>query len=84
MGIGLCLTDSHVISESERVNKMEPTADLRCVRLEVERHTGTLGGNTRRRFHGTVRACTLGDTSRDRDLCVQTSCNMCRIIEVRT
>ncbi|KAI0277036.1 hypothetical protein BGY98DRAFT_655667 [Russula aff. rugulosa BPL654] len=49
--------------------------------LEVERRTGIHGGNTRRRFHGTVRECTLGDTSRDGNLCAQTSCNMCRIIE---
>jgi len=49
--------------------------------LEVERRTGKQGGNTRRRFHGTIRECTLGDTSRDGHLCVQTSCNMCRIIE---
>jgi len=49
--------------------------------LEVERRTGTKGGNTRRRFHGTIRACTLGDTSGDGSLCAQSSCNMCRIIE---
>jgi hypothetical protein len=85
MDIGLCLTDSLGTSESERVNKSEPMADLfNRIRLEVERRTGNSGGNTRRRFHGTIRECTLGDTSRDGDLCAQIGCNMCRIIEVRT
>jgi len=49
--------------------------------LEVERRVGEKGGNTRRRFHGTIRACCLGDTSSDSALCTQHSCNMCRIIQ---
>jgi len=49
--------------------------------LEVERRSSVAGGNTRRRFHGTIRACTLGDTSADGNLCSQTACNICRIIE---
>src|SRR6267142_96796 len=52
------------------------------IRLEVERHTGLKGGNTRRRFHGTIRACCLGDTSLDGTLCRERVCNMCRIIQV--
>jgi hypothetical protein len=82
MGIGLCLTDSLATSELERVSKTEPTADYVCIRLDVERRTGLPSGNTRRRFHGTIRACTLGDTSLDGNLCTETTCNMCRIIEV--
>ncbi|KAI0300493.1 hypothetical protein B0F90DRAFT_1951105 [Multifurca ochricompacta] len=49
--------------------------------LEVERRTGTSGANTRRRFHGTIRACCLGDTSSDRALCKLSACNMCNIIQ---
>jgi len=49
--------------------------------LEIERRTGVLGGNTRRRFHGTVRGCTLGDTSPDSKLCTNDACSLCRIIE---
>ncbi|KAH9969951.1 hypothetical protein BJV74DRAFT_954173 [Russula compacta] len=49
--------------------------------LEVERRTGIPSGNTRRRFHGTIRKCSLGDTSLDGALCPDSSCNMCRIIE---
>ncbi|SRR6266404_8243133 len=85
LGIGLCLTDSLAISELGHVSMANlRLTDYGCIRLEVERRTGTFGGNTRRRFHGTVRACTLGDTSRDGDLCEQATCNICRIIEVRT
>jgi len=49
--------------------------------LEVERRTGLEGGNTRRRFHGTIRACRLGDTPLDGAICREEACNMCRIIE---
>lgn len=82
METGLCLTDSLATSELERVGKAEPMADYDRIRLEVERRSSVTGGNTRRRFHGTIRACTLGDTSADGNLCSQTACNMCRIIEV--
>jgi hypothetical protein len=53
-----------------------------CIRLEVERHRRLQSGNTRRRFHGTIRACCLGDTSLDDTLCRERICNMCRIIQV--
>ncbi|KAI0266411.1 hypothetical protein BC834DRAFT_874457 [Gloeopeniophorella convolvens] len=49
--------------------------------LEVERRTGIQGANTRRRFHGTIRACRLGDTPQDSALCNLSSCNMCNIIQ---
>lgn len=55
---------------------------IECIRLEVERRTGLEGGNTRRRFHGTIRACRLGDTPLDGAICREEACNMCRIIEV--
>ncbi|KAI9465774.1 hypothetical protein BJY52DRAFT_1143683 [Lactarius psammicola] len=48
--------------------------------LEVERRTGIPNANTRRRFHGTIRACRLGDTSTDGALCRLSNCNMCSII----
>jgi hypothetical protein len=82
MAIELCLINSLATSELERVSKTEHTADYDCIRLEVERRRSLPGGNTCRRFHGTVRACTLGDTALDDNLCTQTTCNMCRIIEV--
>jgi hypothetical protein len=40
------------------------------------------GGNSRRRFHGTVRECCLGDTSSENALCRLSTCNLCRIIQV--
>lgn len=53
-----------------------------CIRLEVEHHTRLTGGDTCHRFHGTIRACCLGDTSLDGTLCRERVCNMCRIIQV--
>jgi len=47
----------------------------------VEQNRGISGGNTRRRFHGTVRKCYLGDTSSDNALCWQSTCSLCRIIQ---
>jgi len=47
----------------------------------IEQSRGIPGGNTRRRFHGTVRQCRLGDTSSERAFCVLRSCNVCRIIK---
>ncbi|KAH9067953.1 ADP-ribosylation, partial [Lactarius vividus] len=49
-------------------------------RFFLERRTGTSGANTRRRFHGTIRKCRLGDTSTDGALCKLSDCNMCSII----
>jgi len=47
----------------------------------VEQNRGITGGNTRRRFHGTVRECCLGDTSSENALCRLSTCNLCRIIQ---
>jgi len=48
---------------------------------KVALRTRTLDGNTRRRFHGTTRSCTLGDDEDDTDLCNMRSCSLCRIIQ---
>ncbi|KAL6299580.1 ADP-ribosylation, partial [Sparassis latifolia] len=49
-------------------------------RQDVERRTGLTEGNNRRRWHGTIRACTLGDNDNLRDLCTSQSCSLCQII----
>ncbi|KIP09426.1 hypothetical protein PHLGIDRAFT_48888, partial [Phlebiopsis gigantea 11061_1 CR5-6] len=38
-------------------------------------------GNTRRRWHGTVRACTLGDEERNDGFCNNQTCSMCSILQ---
>ena len=57
-------------------------ADSGHVRQRIERSRGIPGGNTRRRFHGTIRRCRLGDTSSEKALCTLRNCNLCRIIKV--
>ncbi|KAH9967415.1 hypothetical protein BC827DRAFT_1173986 [Russula dissimulans] len=47
----------------------------------VASRSGTLDGNTRRRFHGTTRKCGLGDDSSKTALCNMISCNLCRIVQ---
>ncbi|KAH9992751.1 hypothetical protein BJV74DRAFT_834239 [Russula compacta] len=47
----------------------------------VEQSRGIPGGNTRRRFHGTIRECCLGDNSSESALCRLSTCNICRIIQ---
>jgi len=47
----------------------------------VEQSRGIPDGNTRRRFHGTIRECCLGDTSSENALCRLSNCNLCRIIQ---
>ena len=49
----------------------------------MERRTKIPGANTCRRFHGTIRACRLGDTSSDGALCKLSICNICSIIRVQ-
>ncbi|KZT64766.1 ADP-ribosylation [Daedalea quercina L-15889] len=46
----------------------------------IERKTGFTGGNSKRRFHGTVRACTVGDSVNQQELCRSTACSLCCII----
>ena len=80
--------DRSVLDRFFRYQQVSVQITIRIInfvcRLEVERRTKIFGANTCRRFHGTVRACTLGDTSRDGALCVQSACNMCSIIRVQS
>ncbi|KAI0047871.1 hypothetical protein FA95DRAFT_1153694 [Auriscalpium vulgare] len=50
--------------------------------LAVERRTNLDKGNSKRRWHGTIRACTLGNDEYDTTLCPETStsCSLCSII----
>jgi len=47
----------------------------------IEQTRGIPGGNTRRRFHGTIRECCLGDNASENALCRLNGCNLCRIIQ---
>ncbi|KZT01037.1 ADP-ribosylation [Laetiporus sulphureus 93-53] len=49
-------------------------------RQSVERRTGLPGGNSKRRWHGTVRECRLGDSDNDLMLCSIGGCSLCSII----
>jgi len=49
-------------------------------KLAVERSTGERGANSRRRWHGTVRVCQLGDEDDQHDLCNNDGCSLCAII----
>ncbi|KAI0056239.1 ADP-ribosylation [Artomyces pyxidatus] len=48
--------------------------------LAVERRTGIDQGNTKRRWHGTTRACRLGDDDQSYSLCSLATCSLCSII----
>ncbi|TFY50765.1 hypothetical protein EVJ58_g10898 [Rhodofomes roseus] len=50
-------------------------------RLEVERTSGVSGGNSKRRWHGTIRACSIGDTERQSHVCNSPACSLCGIIK---
>jgi len=50
-------------------------------KLSVERRTKIDGANSKRRWHGTVRACNLGDEANERDLCSIDDCSLCLIIK---
>ena len=82
MRIKPSLRDSPTISKFERVGMIVRMADFECFRRGVEFSRGIPGGNTRRRFHGTVRECCLGDNSSESALCRLSTCNLCRIIQV--
>ncbi|EPS93929.1 hypothetical protein FOMPIDRAFT_1055537 [Fomitopsis schrenkii] len=49
-------------------------------KLAVERKSNVQGGNSRRRWHGTVRACTVGESPGKSALCNNTLCSLCNII----
>jgi hypothetical protein len=82
MQIRPSLIDSLVISEFECIHMTAYRTDSRHVRRGVEQSRGIPGGNTRRRFHGTIRECCLGDTFSENALCRLSDCNLCRIIQV--
>ncbi|CAL1710597.1 unnamed protein product [Somion occarium] len=50
-------------------------------KLEVERRTGLEGGNSLRRWHGTVRTCRLGDEEDKHSFCSDPACSLCLIIQ---
>lgn len=50
-------------------------------KLAIERRTGIEGGNARRRWHGTIRTCRIGDHSSQTDFCSDDNCCLCRILE---
>lgn len=56
------------------------TDKFQSYKLAVERRTGYPGGNIKRRWHGTSRACTIGDRERRSKLCRNESCSLCGII----
>ena len=77
-------TRSRGISMSRFYGAAAPFSTFRSfTRLSVERRTSLPGGNTRRRFHGTIRACQLGDRSDAKWFCTDISCSLCNIIRVR-
>lgn len=76
------MIDCPDISEFECVRITVYTADSGHVRQRIEQSRGIPGGNTRRRFHGTVRRCRIGDTSSENTFCTLSNCNLCRIIQV--
>src|SRR5260221_1599681 len=82
MQIRPSLIGSPVISEFECVCMIVYPANSGHFRGGVEQSRGIPGGNTRRRFHGTVRECCLGDTSSENALCRLSNCNLCRFIQV--
>ncbi|KAI0087590.1 ADP-ribosylation [Irpex rosettiformis] len=55
--------------------------DFSRYKLSVERNRNLPGGNSKRRWHGTVRACKLGDDESERTLCQDHACSLCSIIE---
>lgn len=59
------------------------TDEFSRYKLAIERKTNLSGGNSKRRWHGTVRACTVGDSETQSALCVDPACSLCNIIRVR-
>ncbi|KAH8105119.1 hypothetical protein BXZ70DRAFT_505611 [Cristinia sonorae] len=49
-------------------------------RLKTERESSLDGGNTRRRWHGTIRVCNLGSDGQHSELCPATECSLCHIV----
>ncbi|KAI0688516.1 hypothetical protein BC835DRAFT_308186 [Cytidiella melzeri] len=55
--------------------------DFARYKLSVERKRTLPGGNSKRRWHGTVRQCRLGDDDGQSVLCQDTACSLCSIIK---
>jgi len=69
------------VSKIWKIFEGKQTADkFAQYRLAVERRTGLVGGNARRRWHGTIRACNLGDSEFNRTICNKQGCSLCGII----
>ena len=49
----------------------------------IQRKSEDNDDNLRRRFHGTIRACQIGDRDNCTEFCTDADCSLCRIIEVR-
>ncbi|EPS93927.1 hypothetical protein FOMPIDRAFT_1135248 [Fomitopsis schrenkii] len=56
------------------------TDEFARYKLAIERKTNFPGGNSKRRWHGTVRACTVGDSQGQPTLCNDVLCSLCNII----
>lgn len=52
-------------------------------RLSVERARNLPGGNSKRRWHGTIRACTVGNNDYQGFACHNSACSLCGILNVR-
>ncbi|KAI0688515.1 hypothetical protein BC835DRAFT_308291 [Cytidiella melzeri] len=55
--------------------------DFANYKLSVEMNRNLPGGNCKRRWHGTVRACRIGDDENQNTICMEQTCSLCRIIE---
>ncbi|TFY59973.1 hypothetical protein EVJ58_g5433 [Rhodofomes roseus] len=72
---------AHFIKIWKIYSRKKHTDDFLSYKDAVERMTGLPGGNSRRRWHGTFRQCTIGDTESQVALCQDANCSLCRIIE---
>ncbi|KZT64779.1 hypothetical protein DAEQUDRAFT_759736 [Daedalea quercina L-15889] len=50
-------------------------------RLSVERLRNIPNGNSKRRWHGTIRACNIGDSEAWASVCQSNACSLCGIIK---
>ncbi|EPS93941.1 hypothetical protein FOMPIDRAFT_93895 [Fomitopsis schrenkii] len=49
-------------------------------KLAIERKSNVPGGNSKRLWHGTVRACTVGNSETETQLCNNALCSLCSIM----
>ncbi|TFY64614.1 hypothetical protein EVJ58_g2510 [Rhodofomes roseus] len=55
-------------------------AEFSKYRHAIHRKTHYPSGNSKRRWHGTIRACTIGDSEGQTDFCEDDDCSLCSII----